>query len=250
MTDTSKSVSSGRFRTSFYGIISIVIFALAMTGFSSTYFTPMARGDFTHHNPYIHIHAAIGTLWLLTYIVQTHLVANGNFNLHIRLGKAGALLALVFVITGVLTFHFMVVHGIHSENEAHRFNAEVIGFAPFSDLISFSLLIGFALAKRRKPNVHKRLIYLASCLFVGPSAFRLVGWIIGAPPTPENGGLAIPVIVTLFFAAGPLYDKLSTGKVDRTYWWALPVWLIAFAGIPLSIATGFWTPIAQWIAAL
>lgn len=250
MADTTKGFSGARWQTSFYGIVSILIFTLAMAGFSTTYFNPIADGSFTHHNPYIHIHATVGTLWFLLYIVQTHLVANGNRALHMKLGKAGALLALAFIISGILTFHSMTAYGVGSENAARRFNAEVVGVAPFTDLISFSLLIGFALAKRHKPNVHKRLIYLATCLFVGPAAFRVVQWLVDGQPSPENGGLFIPLLITLFFAAGPLYDKLSTGQIDRTYWVALPVWLVNFLGVPISIATGFWTPVAHWIAGI
>jgi len=49
------------FQTSFYGITAILIFLVAIGGFSTTYFIPIADGAFTHSNPYIHIHATVAT---------------------------------------------------------------------------------------------------------------------------------------------------------------------------------------------
>jgi len=239
-----------RFQTSFYGVASILIFLVAIGGFSTTYFIPIADGVFEHSNPYIHIHAIIATLWLVLFIVQTHLVAGGNRMLHMTLGKAGAVMALLFVVTGFLTFVAMTKTGIAAVNEQHRFNAEVLGIAPVVDLVSFTLLVGFGLAKRKQPHVHKRLMYMASCLFITPGMFRVMQWWVGGQPTPENGGLMIPLTFTAFIIVGPIYDKIKTGKIDRTYWWALLVWAFVFFTVPVSIATGFWTPVAHWIAGL
>jgi len=247
MTDTEQRAKP-HFQTSFYGVVSLLIFVIVIGGFSTTYFIPIADGAFEHKNPYIHIHALIGTLWLLAYIVQTHLVAAGNRALHMKLGKAGALVALLFVVTGILTFVAMTKIGIASDNEFQRYSAEILGVAPVTDLTLFTLLVGTALARRKPPQVHKRLIYLASCLFVTPGMFRVMQWWVGDIPTPENGGLMIPLVFTAFIVAGPIYDKVTTGKVDRTYWWALPVWALVFFGVPISIATGFWAPVANWIA--
>lgn len=246
MTDAVKRAKP-RFQTSFYGIISLLTFVVVIGGFSTTYFIPISDGVFEHKNPYIHIHALVGTLWLLAYIVQTHLVAAGNRALHMALGKAGALVALLFVVTGVLTFVAMTKIGIASADEFQRYNAEILGVAPVIDLTLFTLLVGAALRLRKQPQAHKRFIYIASCLFVTPGMFRVMKWWIGDIPSPENGGLMIPLTFTAFIVAGPIYDKYTTGKVDRTYWWALPVWALVFFGVPVSIATGFWAPVAQWV---
>lgn len=237
-------------QTSFYGITAILIFLIAMGGFSSTYFIPIADGNFQHGNPYIHIHAIVATLWLLLFLVQTHLVAGGNRMLHMTLGKAGAVIALLFIATGFMTFWTMIKIGVASTEEFRRFGAEVLGVAPVVDLLSFTLLVGFGLTKRKQPQVHKRLMYMASCLFITPGMFRVVQWWVGGQPTPENGGLLIPLTFTAFIVAGPIYDKIKTGKVDRTYWWALPVWVFVFFIIPISIVTGFWVPVAHWIASV
>jgi len=249
MTNRGAGAKSG-FQASFYGVAAILIFLVAIGGFSTTYFIPIADGAFAHSNPYIHVHAIIATLWLVLFIVQTHLVAGGNRKLHMTLGKAGAVIAFLFVVTGFLTFVAMTKFGVAAANEQQRFNAEIIGVAPVVDLVSFTLLAGFGLAKRKQPDVHKRLMYLASCLFVTPGMFRVMQWWVGGQPTPENGGMMIPLVFTAFVVAGPIYDKIKTGKINRTYWWALPVWALVFFTVPISIATGFWAPVAHWIAGL
>jgi len=91
---------------------------------------------------------------------------------------------------------------------------------------------------------------LASCLFVTPAMFRVMQWWVGGQPTPENGGMMIPLVFTAFIVVGPIYDKIKTGTVDRTYWWALPVWAFVFFTVPVSMATGFWKPVAHWVAGL
>ncbi len=235
--------------TSFYGIISVCILGLAIVGFSYSYFSPLVSGSFAHTNPFIHYHAAVATMWLVIYVIQTHLIANQFRQLHMKLGILGVGVAIAFVTTGVATMVHAAQYAVQSGNPELLAIQEVLQIAPTTDLTAFSLFVGFALYYRKRAQNHKRLMYLASCVFVPPSMFRFVQWWTDGPPQGAEA-MWVPAIATLFIIAGPIYDKVTEGKVHKIYWAALPYWVLMFFGIPVSQATGFWAPVVHWIGNL
>ncbi|MCC2616238.1 hypothetical protein LJ739_08300 [Aestuariibacter halophilus] len=233
-------------KTSFYGIVSMLILALAISGFSYTYFHPMITRGFTHTNPFIHWHAVSAVLWLLLYCVQTHLIANHQPRLHMSLGMFGVGVAVLFWFTGLATATQAAHYAVNSGDPELLAFMEALHIAPTVDLIAFALFVGFAVRLRRRGDIHKRLMFLASCVFVPPSTFRFIQWFTQGPPS-EAQGMFIPLVTTAFLLAGPVYDKLSQGHAHKVYWYALPYWVCMAAGIPLATETRFWAPVVHWI---
>lgn len=248
MTDALTARGGAAFRTSFYGIMGIVILLFAFAGFASSYFMPIAAGSFSHPNPVIHLHAAMALLWLLIFITQAHLVANGNSALHRRIGMAGAVVGAAFVLTALPTIYYMITSGLASDDPFRRFNAEVVSIAAVSDLVFFVPLLAFAIMRRRRPEVHKRLMLLATCFFAGPGVFRLIFSIFGTVEPPI--GPIVDIIIAGFFVAGPLHDRLTRGKIHKIYWLALPCVLLVLLRMLFAAESGLWAPVVRAIAAL
>src|SRR5262245_35357113 len=50
--------------------------------------------------PLVHLHGAVFSAWMFLLIVQTSLIATGRSALHRKLGIAGAVLAVLLLVTG------------------------------------------------------------------------------------------------------------------------------------------------------
>ncbi len=86
----------------FFTMMSVLMLAIVFMGFASSYFL---RGAAFSHLPslLVHLHGAVFSSWIILFVVQSCLVSAGKVRLHRRLGVAGAVIAGLMVILGVLT---------------------------------------------------------------------------------------------------------------------------------------------------
>ena len=87
-------------RSRFLLYLSLAFLAIALAGFSTTLFIPLARGSFVAPVP-VQVHGVLMFCWLLLLIGQTALVSSGKTAVHRRLGWLGAALAAAIVPSGV-----------------------------------------------------------------------------------------------------------------------------------------------------
>lgn len=94
--------ASGRAQSAPYFFVSMAVLAavIALIGFASTFFVPLARGSFTG-SPAIFAHAAATFGWIALFVLQPSLIRAGAYDIHVRTGALGAVLALAVAITGV-----------------------------------------------------------------------------------------------------------------------------------------------------
>ena len=106
---------------------------------------------------------------------------------------------------------------------------------PIGDLIVFTAFYSVALYFRRIPDTHKRLMVLA-----------MVGGVL--PPALGRLPIAAAIIATFGLPlAGPVYDRVSRGRIHRAYIWGVP---LVFASLPVRFAiarTDGWRQFAQWV---
>ena len=88
-------------RSRFFLYLACAFLGIAIAGFSTTFFMPLARGTFSAP-PIIHIHGALLFGWLILLILQSSLINQRRFVTHRQLGWLGAALCLSIVISGVL----------------------------------------------------------------------------------------------------------------------------------------------------
>jgi hypothetical protein len=125
----------------------------------------------------LHLHGAVGTLWLGVFTAQIALVETRNVALHRRLGWWLACLSVLMIPMGFLASMVDQARQVTHPDYAPQF----LGLE-FGDLIVFSILVGAALLLRRRLAAHKRLMVLAAALSSD------VGW-----GRISSNGYALPI---------------------------------------------------------
>jgi FtsH-binding integral membrane protein len=143
----------------FYFAMSLLIAAIVVAGFSRTVnqnlFHPAVPRPFL-----LWIHAAAFTLWIVFFILQSALVRVRKVKWHRLLGWFGAGLAAVMVPLG---FTIAIVMGRFDKHIMHVADANTFLSIPFGDMAIFSVLVGLAIYWRRKPELHRRLLFIGTC---------------------------------------------------------------------------------------
>lgn len=207
----------------FYLFQAALMAAIVMAGFWPFYAElPRAVGA---RPPIVYVHAAAFTVWLGLFAIQTALVYRRNVRLHRRLGVATAWYAVVLIALGIAVA--LEAPADHVRNGEWTLDAAA-GFLvlPFGDVLLFGGLLGAAVYYRRQPELHKRLMLLASVALIFPGAARL------AEPN-------IPLILVLWFlpvVLAMIFDRFTTGRVHRVYYVGAVVMLVFFARAALMTA--------------
>jgi len=160
----------------FYIGFGLFALAVALTGFSTTYINPMVRRTFAAPW-YVHLHGAACLAWVLLLIAQARLVRARRTPLHRRLGQAALPVALLVWAAGIATALWAARRDFAEQGTAAT--SSLGGTA--TGLSVFLLLVIAALATRRRPDWHKRLILLATIQLLWPAFFRLRHLMPGIP---------------------------------------------------------------------
>jgi hypothetical protein len=197
----------------FYLSMSLVMAALVVWGFSRT-----VAANLFHASPprpfLLWIHGAAFSTWVVFFIAQSALVRVHKVSVHRLLGWFGAGLAtlmvlLGFSITPIMTrFDMTVLH----QTDAAQFMA-----IPFYDMIAFGTLIGLAIYWRKRPEYHRRLVFIASC--------GLMDAAVGRFAFIFDNSLFFPVLDGLILL-GVGRDLVVDGRVHAVYRYALPVLIV------------------------
>jgi len=214
---------------------------IALAGFWPSYFGQILPGTLAQP-PYIHLHAVVFSGWLALVITQAWFAASGRLALHKRIGPLiflyGVLLVLVGWITAALAFRENV--------QAGNLTAASVGlFVPFTDLLFFLPVLFAAWAYRQKPEIHKRLIIVATCILLIPAAHRFVGAYIGRPPP-----LAPVLMVWLSpIVLGLAYDLMLRRVVHPVYLMGIAI-VLAMKFRPPLHKTEAWQGFVAWFASV
>lgn len=234
----------------FYVRMAALFILTAMVGFVPTYWTPIARGTIAV-SPIVHLHAALFFGWTVLFFVQTRLAAAGQLARHRALGVFGVALATGMLFVGIATSIQSMKH-----TDATSFAAAGRAFAivSVSGILIFAVLVAVALMNVRNPEIHKRLMLVATASILQAPigrlfllAFRPVGP-LGPPPvarTPSAG-----IVTDLFIVAAMVYDRRTRGRVHPAYWLGgASVLTVQLLRAPVS-ETRVWLRISDWLVAL
>lgn len=154
--------AAGRYRLLdkyFYFAMSLLIAAIVVAGFSRT-----VNQNLLHPavpRPFLlWIHAAAFSLWIAFYILQSALVRVRKVKLHRLLGWFGAGLAVVMVVLG---FTIAIIMGRFDKHVLRLPGADTFLSIPFGDMLIFSVFVGLAIYWRKKPEYHRRLLFIGTC---------------------------------------------------------------------------------------
>jgi len=226
------AASASRWSThrAFFTGLSLAMVVAVFVGFSRSYYLKSHYG--TPELPALfHVHGLLFTTWMLFLVVQTGLVAARRTPLHRRLGVAGGVLAAAMTVAAMaMTMDLARRSAAAPTDEGLAFT-----IVPFASVIVFPVLVGFALLYRRQPEVHKRLMLIATLELVTAGVARIPG--AGSMPlffVLTDAGLVAMVAYDLG-ARGRLHPATLWGgllliatQVIRTTAGATETWL-AFA---------------------
>jgi hypothetical protein len=221
----------------FYTGIAVAAALTVLVGFSRTYFLrPYFQA--APLDAAFHVHGLVFSAWIALFVAQTSLVAGGRTDVHRKLGWAGACLAVLMVVVALNA----AVHGAHRDIAA-GYPTESLRFftTPVLSMAMFASLVALAVAARRRPETHKRLMLLATLSLLDAAAARLPIAGIGDSP------LAYYAITDAFIAAAMLYDFASRRSVSPVYvWGGLAIVVEQWARDPLG-ATAGWQSLAAML---
>lgn len=252
MTTTSiESQPTAQVRESrFYFWSAVACVAVAFLGFMPTYFRPLAQGSFAA-NPIVHIHGVVFFSWMLLFAYQTWLVSIGRTMRHRDIGLAGISLATAMLFLGLLAAVESATRtsGMGFLNDSKQFMV-----VPVSGILTFSVLIAFAIAYVKNKEVHKRLMLVATASILDAAIARWFLTFLAPPPTPGSSpvppvGVTIPpaLLADLFIIAGIVHDWRARGKPHPTYLIAgCAVLIQQLLRIPVS-TTAAWDSVAIWL---
>lgn len=237
MNSTTPAASTPR-RTDrrFYTVMAVLIAAIVFAGFApSFYLRPMFESR--HLTGLLVVHGVLFTAWIALFIVQVRLVAARRIDIHRKLGLAGGLLAAAMVVVGVLAAIYSAKRGFSPPGAPPPLSFMLIST---TDMIVFPILVGAALALRRRIDVHKRLMLVATLSITVPALARIP--FIGPLGLPGFFGLADLMIV-----GSMLYDRARNGRFHPAFVWGL-VFVVASQVLRIALAgSPAWLAIARWL---
>lgn len=230
----------GRFRI--YVPVAIFTLAVAFVGFWATYYGRIFSGTVTTA-PVIQVHAAIFVGWLLLVITQAALAARGRMDLHMKLGNYVMAYGVCVVLIGVIaTFAAFEIHFLAGNVKKARSQL----FIGLTDILTFVPFLAAAWFYRRRPEVHKRLIIVATCTLLIAPVHRM-SWFLGGPPPP-----VVPVLLIWMapIYVGMIYDLITRRIVHPVYLIGLvAIVYMKFWRIPM-FKSGTWNAFADWVTRL
>lgn len=221
-----------------YTWAAVLALLVTFAGFARTYYLKLAF-DTPPLTVLLHVHGIVMTSWFVLFAVQARLVAGGRTDLHRRIGVAGALLAVAVLVAGTT----VAIVGARLGHAPPGPPPLVFLVVPLGDMAVFAVLVGAALWFRRRSDVHKRLMLLASVgLLTAPIAR------IPLPALQERGLVAFFLTTIALVLACVAWDTLRNRRLHPAF--ALGALFVALSW-PLRLAlsqTPQWQQFAQWLA--
>jgi hypothetical protein len=187
------------------------------------------------------IHATAFSCWLGLLTAQTLLVRVKRTAVHMKLGLIAVGLVPVMAAGTVFAEIFMQRwHLAHPPD-----NLQFLIF-PIFWVVTFTSLATAAIASRKDPAAHKRLILLATTVIIGAAYDRW--WSDGLTNVLGEGISALFIEeflgTNLILAGAVAYDFCTRGRLHRVYEVAVPLILLAEMGSSFIYYSPRWPPIA------
>jgi hypothetical protein len=223
-----------RFYVALSGIIAVIVFV----GFWPTYFGPLVAGT-VEKPPVIHIHATVYVGWLALFITQTVFAATGRRALHVKLGRIGIAYGVLVILMGIVVsfsmFAMRVRAGLLEE-------ATLSLMGPLVDMVVLAPLFAAAVYLRRKPELHKRLMIVATTALLIAAVGRMR--VFGSPLNPWL--LDLVWVSPILIAAG--YDLLKRRGLHPIYAGGIILLVVEVHWRREARLTETWSDICAWFA--
>ncbi|HEX4957532.1 MAG TPA: hypothetical protein VFV46_05090 [Lacibacter sp.] len=155
-------------KTNFFVLMAIVAIIAILVGFLKTFIIPILTGTKTW--PWvIYLHAGFAFGWVCLFLIQSILINSRKHKVHFALGRWGVFIALGAAFTIVPAALYQCEREL-KEGLGQTAVSSILGSC--SSALIFLVLVVFAITYRKKSQVHKRLMLLATIVLIWPAWFR------------------------------------------------------------------------------
>jgi hypothetical protein len=239
---------SRRFYVWMAGACAVVAFA----GFTPTYWAPVVTGSFVGGRM-LHVHGLLFFAWMLLFMVQAKLAADGRFEHHRTLGLVGISLATAMLFAGLIVSIKSLDEGIARGFEQQ---ARAFSIVPITIVLCFAATVAGAIANTRRRDVHMRLMLVASITLLPPAVARIFFFLLSPPAAPRPGlgepppvvfSLVPSLVADLLLLVAIANDLRTRGRPHRTYVVSgLLLLVVQIARVPFS-GSAAWHAITDWL---
>ena len=217
---------------------------IAAIGFSRRYLLPVAAGTF-EAPAIVHLHGIITFTWIAFVILQAALVLTGRTALHRSVGMAGIALGTLLVYTASQVAILQLARELRDGGPSPR---EFV-----ATLLSLPLLVtgmlGFGFANVDRPEIHKRLMMLATFVILTPALARIIQLFdssLSRLMRNDLAGLASDALVVLTI----VYDARTRGKPHSAYLVGGGCILLIQIAVLVMRSTPYWYGFTNRLASL
>ncbi len=192
----------------FYFSMTLLMAGLALWGFSHTVDARLLRAK-PPRPLLLWFHGAAFSAWIMLFIAQSALVRVRKVSVHRTLGWFGAALAAIMVVSGFVVSVVMMRFDL----TVLRMNVASFLSVLWCDMIIFGACMALAIYFRKRPEYHRRLVFVASCQLMQAAfvRFHYLG----------RHDLFYPALDVLI-AVGMLRDVIADGRVNKVYVYVFP----------------------------
>ncbi len=193
----------------FFTGMALTMLAISMAGFMPS--LVHVAGRRAPISPLAAAHGIIFFAWLLIFLIQSSLIASRHLTLHRKLGLVSILILVLMVPLAYTTTVAMVRRAFDLSGDL-RINHDPLyeSVFPFSNILILSVLVTAALAYRRRPEIHKRLMLFANIELMPAPLAHLIGHIPRLAALPPA---IIMIPISMFVIAAGARDILLTKRV-------------------------------------
>jgi len=229
-------------RRFFTGMV-VAMALFVFIGFAPTYFLYPVIGATPLNgrvgmSPLIHLHAAVGSAWMLFLIFQAHLIRGKRHQRHMQNGLIGAGIALAVVVVGLI----VAIEAGQDGRNPPGWTPTAFLIMPFASALLFGAYVMAALWWRRWPDYHKRLMLIGTTAILVPAGARMASFFFKGilPPGPLGGMILTDVFIAVLVA----YDLNKQGKLHPATMWGGGLMLLSQPGRVLLGQTEGWNAFA------
>ena len=224
---------------SFWQKMALGISAFIVFGFAQF----AARGfiDYKQAPVVMHLHGLIMVTWLGLVCTQAMLVGRGNVVLHRRLGWASAVMIPLIVLLASLT----CITALKAGTFPPFFTAAYFLATVHVGVLFFALLVALAVARRRQPEWHRRLMIGATILIMEPALGRVLPMPV-ITPWGEWLAMVVQLGVAMLIVR---HDKRVLRRVHPATVAVLLLIVVNHVLVELLARTPAWQGLAAQIAA-
>jgi len=213
--------------------------AIVFAGFAPTFYLRSLTHQSTGLSLLVFVHGLVFSAWIISFLLQTLLIARSSLAAHKRLGWAMTGMAVIMIsLVCVVTI-----------NQARRSPIELAAFILALNLFNifvFAILVGGGILARKRSDWHKRLMLSATIALLGAAIIRVYFPLL--PHTaPPNVMLLAFLTNDLFFVPCFLYDLKVRRKVHAAHVWSLALIFASQVATPVAAMSAGWLDLVRAI---